>query len=292
MERSKTNRTHVLGLHRHVPDQVVKFTTCNWSKVTSHSRLTRECVDIPETGSAPPFRPPTHVLPFASWRTLSWRPMAINHGRRNRLTVAACSSVSEVPAFFRPVSVPSCGNLDMDKGLAVHPRYRRGFDPCHVVSATSQPRCHCRSGQPTSGHETLGFALWGELPSSDHAGDPDRGSPRRRAISLVSRALVGLWAGYVLLIIGMVGLTWAESVNKFFEPTVRIQTDRGHKVVDTGPYAIVRHPGYVSAFLAFLGMPLALGSLWALIPAVMAVPAPGRANDLGGPNPAGRVDGV
>jgi protein-S-isoprenylcysteine O-methyltransferase Ste14 len=76
--------------------------------------------------------------------------------------------------------------------------------------------------------------------------------------------------GYVLLIIGMLGLTWAESVNKFFEPTVRIQTDRGHTVIDSGPYAIVRHPGYVSAFLVFIGTPLCLGSLWALIPAVLA----------------------
>jgi protein-S-isoprenylcysteine O-methyltransferase Ste14 len=80
----------------------------------------------------------------------------------------------------------------------------------------------------------------------------------------------GCVLGYALLIIGMVGLTWAESVNKFFEPSVRIQTDRGHRVICTGPYAIVRHPGYVSSFLAFLGMPLALGSLWALIPAVLA----------------------
>jgi protein-S-isoprenylcysteine O-methyltransferase Ste14 len=76
--------------------------------------------------------------------------------------------------------------------------------------------------------------------------------------------------GYVLLIAGMVGLTWAESVNRFFEPTVRIQTDRGHTVIDSGPYAIVRHPGYVSGFLVFIGMPLSLGSLWALIPAVLA----------------------
>ena len=75
--------------------------------------------------------------------------------------------------------------------------------------------------------------------------------------------------GYSLLIAGMVGLTWAESVNKFFEPTVRIQTDRGHTVIDTGPYAIVRHPGYVASYLLILGMPLALGSFWALIPAVL-----------------------
>ena len=79
----------------------------------------------------------------------------------------------------------------------------------------------------------------------------------------------GCVLGYVLLIIGMVGVTWAESANKFFEPSVRIQTDRGHRVIDSGPYAIVRHPGYVSGFFVFLGMPLCLGSLWALIPAVL-----------------------
>ena len=56
----------------------------------------------------------------------------------------------------------------------------------------------------------------------------------------------------------MVGVTWAESVNKFFEPTVRIQTDRGHQVIDSGPYAIVRHPGYVS--LSFSSWACASGS--------------------------------
>jgi protein-S-isoprenylcysteine O-methyltransferase Ste14 len=80
------------------------------------------------------------------------------------------------------------------------------------------------------------------------------------------------WAcgiGYALLIAGFAGFTWAEAVNKFFEPTVRIQADRGHTVVDTGPYAIVRHPGYVAASFLVLGMPLALGSYWALIPALL-----------------------
>ena len=69
--------------------------------------------------------------------------------------------------------------------------------------------------------------------------------------------------------IGFVGVTWAESVNKFFEPSVRIQTDRGHRVIDTGPYGIVRHPGYALSYPLVLGMPLALGSQWALIPAVL-----------------------
>jgi protein-S-isoprenylcysteine O-methyltransferase Ste14 len=76
--------------------------------------------------------------------------------------------------------------------------------------------------------------------------------------------------GYALLLGGMAILTWAEAVNKFFEPTVRIQADRGQMVIDTGPYAIVRHPGYVGGMLFFIGIPLSLGSLWALIPAVLS----------------------
>lgn len=75
--------------------------------------------------------------------------------------------------------------------------------------------------------------------------------------------------GYLLLTLGMVGSVWVEEVNKFAEPGVRIQAERGHRVVDTGPYAIVRHPLYVAALFLFAGIPLALGSFWALIPAVV-----------------------
>ncbi len=76
--------------------------------------------------------------------------------------------------------------------------------------------------------------------------------------------------GYALFLVGMGIVTWAEAVNKFFEVTVRIQADRGHEVIETGPYAIVRHPGYVGGILHAIGIALALGSLWALIPAVVA----------------------
>ena len=81
------------------------------------------------------------------------------------------------------------------------------------------------------------------------------------------------WAcgvGYALLLIGIGIVTWAEAVNKFFEVTVRIQTDRDHTVIDTGPYSIARHPGYVGGILHAIGIALALGSLWALIPAGVA----------------------
>ncbi len=72
--------------------------------------------------------------------------------------------------------------------------------------------------------------------------------------------------GYVLLCVGFFISIWVYKVNKFAEPSVRIQTDRGHKVIDTGPYAIVRHPLYLGGLIMFIGIPLALGSYWALIP--------------------------
>jgi protein-S-isoprenylcysteine O-methyltransferase Ste14 len=73
--------------------------------------------------------------------------------------------------------------------------------------------------------------------------------------------------GYGLVLVGIALATWAEAVNKFFEPGVRIQKDRGHTVIDTGPYAFIRHPGYCAGHIIIWGTPLALGSLWALIPA-------------------------
>jgi protein-S-isoprenylcysteine O-methyltransferase Ste14 len=85
---------------------------------------------------------------------------------------------------------------------------------------------------------------------------------------------LGLWAtvlGVVLFSFGWILLTWAMLVNPHFEATVRIQTDRHHRVVTTGPYAVVRHPGYVGAGLWALGSPLIVGSAYGLIPAGITV---------------------
>ena len=76
--------------------------------------------------------------------------------------------------------------------------------------------------------------------------------------------------GYVLIIAGFAVTTWAQAVNPFFEPGVRLQRERGQRVVKSGPYAIVRHPGYFGALLIFAGLALALGSWWALVPAAWA----------------------
>ncbi|MCI5211304.1 MAG: isoprenylcysteine carboxylmethyltransferase family protein, partial [Candidatus Electrothrix sp. ATG2] len=56
-----------------------------------------------------------------------------------------------------------------------------------------------------------------------------------------------------------------------FSSVVRIQTDRGHMVCDTGPYRLVRHPGYAGNILSLAGIVLALGSIWTLIPAMVAL---------------------
>jgi protein-S-isoprenylcysteine O-methyltransferase Ste14 len=77
--------------------------------------------------------------------------------------------------------------------------------------------------------------------------------------------------GYLLFAVSYAWIAQAQAVNRHFEPTVRIQTDRNHKVIDTGPYAFVRHPGYIGAAGFAIGMALALGSLWALIPAALAI---------------------
>jgi len=63
---------------------------------------------------------------------------------------------------------------------------------------------------------------------------------------------------------------WSLLENRHFEGTVRIQKDRDHQVISSGPYQFVRHPGYISMICASLLTPLILGSQMALIPAGVA----------------------
>jgi len=77
--------------------------------------------------------------------------------------------------------------------------------------------------------------------------------------------------GFVLIAFGYAFATWALIENRFFSSFVRIQKDRGHEVCSSGPYRIVRHPGYAGNILALPGIVLALGSVWTLIPVVIAI---------------------
>jgi protein-S-isoprenylcysteine O-methyltransferase Ste14 len=77
---------------------------------------------------------------------------------------------------------------------------------------------------------------------------------------------VVMYPGIILHVAGDAFLLWAMMVNPYLEKTVRIQTERGHRVVTTGPYAFVRHPMYAGVILMFCGIPLVLGALWAFVP--------------------------
>ena len=74
-------------------------------------------------------------------------------------------------------------------------------------------------------------------------------------------ALAIILAGYALA-------SYALVENRFFSGMVRIQTDRGHQVVSSGPYRWIRHPGYTGALLTYLATPLFLDSRWAFLPVI------------------------
>jgi protein-S-isoprenylcysteine O-methyltransferase Ste14 len=77
--------------------------------------------------------------------------------------------------------------------------------------------------------------------------------------------------GLITFFTGIAMFVYAMSVNRFFSSVVRIQGERGHCVIDSGPYARVRHPGYVGMLLLGATMPLALGSWWAFLPGSVVV---------------------
>lgn len=77
--------------------------------------------------------------------------------------------------------------------------------------------------------------------------------------------------GIVLIALGYTIAAWAMAENRFFYAVVCVRKDRGHAVCSSGPYSFVRHPGYAANILPLFGIILALGSLWALIPAVVAL---------------------
>lgn len=77
--------------------------------------------------------------------------------------------------------------------------------------------------------------------------------------------------GLALTAVGYVFALWALLENRFFSSMVRIQTERGHVVCDSGPYRLVRHPGYAGNILPLPGMVLAFSSLWTAIPAAVAL---------------------
>ena len=85
---------------------------------------------------------------------------------------------------------------------------------------------------------------------------------RRLGWSHVPLAAQGL--GAVVIVLTYIGVAWVFATNSFAAPVIRVQAERGQTVIDTGPYAWVRHPMYAFALPQFVGAPLLLGSWWGL----------------------------
>jgi len=76
--------------------------------------------------------------------------------------------------------------------------------------------------------------------------------------------------GNVLVVLSFLFIFWVTKVNSYAASNIRVETDQ--TVIDTGPYAYVRHPMYAAAVWLFVGMPLALGSWWPIGLMVFVVP--------------------
>ncbi|MBX3485547.1 MAG: isoprenylcysteine carboxylmethyltransferase family protein [Phenylobacterium sp.] len=77
-------------------------------------------------------------------------------------------------------------------------------------------------------------------------------------------------AGAVMIALGFVIIFFTFRENTFTAGTIEVED--GQHVIDSGPYAVVRHPMYAGALVMVAGLPLALGSWWGLIPAALIVP--------------------
>jgi protein-S-isoprenylcysteine O-methyltransferase Ste14 len=78
-------------------------------------------------------------------------------------------------------------------------------------------------------------------------------------------------AGDALVLLGWMAIFFVFKENTFSSATIELAPD--HKVISTGPYALVRHPMYAGALVMLLGIPIALGSWWGLLVIVAMTPA-------------------
>ncbi|MBN2366066.1 MAG: isoprenylcysteine carboxylmethyltransferase family protein [Calditrichaeota bacterium] len=123
-----------------------------------------------------------------------------------------------------------------------------------------------KSGPGTKWWDKLFWAIYG---------------PMNMAIVIVAALDAGrfLWSvtlpwfvystGYFIFVFSAILHLWAIYSNKFYAKTVRIQGEKEQVVIESGPYRYVRHPGYIGIMLMVTSMAVVLGSLRALIPALI-----------------------
>lgn len=78
------------------------------------------------------------------------------------------------------------------------------------------------------------------------------------------------WGALAVVLAAYVFASWALVENRFFSGVVRIQHERGHHVVTSGPYRFVRHPGYAGGLCVYLAAPVVLASVWSSVPALLS----------------------
>jgi protein-S-isoprenylcysteine O-methyltransferase Ste14 len=129
------------------------------------------------------------------------------------------------------------------------------------------------------------------LRERQHPGREGRVHDRHRTLvvplMIVSWVLVGLdlgrfhwsdtippWlrvAGLAVHAVALAVTLWAMRTNRFFSSVIRLQRERGHEPVTTGPYRFVRHPGYAAHIASMLFSGLAFGSWVAMLPVLAVV---------------------
>ncbi len=188
--------------------------------------------------------------------------------RRPRYAVRAAISVVATAAVAAALCW-AAGEWVWVRGLA----YFAVMGVCHGVSGLylwrREPEVLRRRGVVGEGAKGWDKALVGLFGAAYFAELIVAALDNRYGWSAMSIWLLPVGAGLYALFVA--GLTWAMSVNTHFEKFVRIQHDRDHRVIDTGPYRHVRHPGYICVIGGFiLGSPLLLGSWWSFVPAAAA----------------------
>jgi protein-S-isoprenylcysteine O-methyltransferase Ste14 len=103
-----------------------------------------------------------------------------------------------------------------------------------------------------------GIQHWQQLQQPDWAPTPFLSTPLQLAAAAV-------------LLLSCFLQTWSVCTNRYFSSVVRVQSDRGHKVCSGGPYAHIRHPGYVAFSLQGIAEAVLFESWWAMVFALVKV---------------------
>lgn len=194
-----------------------------------------------------------------SLRTGALKP-ALNQAGINRLIQVLAST-----AFIAALMFLSAGRLDWMSAWAFLALSTIIFLSAGLYVVRKNPDAVNERGKGAEGAKT-----WDRILTSIYAvflfliyivAGLDAGRFRWSVMPMAVQVLGGI--GFV---VGMLLMYWAMLANPFLAQVVRIQSERGHQTVSSGPYRYVRHPMYVGILASYGSTPLLLGSWLALIP--------------------------